>query len=134
MKIIRNLLILGGVVFFIPTPPALEGEPEATPSTFALMSAAGEAFSDVKTFCVRKPQVCETADYLVSRAEAKAKYSIKFLYEWANKAAEPSHAFFNPPVSLDLNGSVALTENVNDDIQTGTITPAPVELRPTLLD
>ena len=48
---------------------------------------ATQAVSDVASFCLRQPGVCETAGYIASRMEAKAKYSVKLLYEWANESA-----------------------------------------------
>ena len=54
------------------------------PGVFA---TATQAVSDVASFCARQPGVCETAGYIASRMEAKAKYSVKLLYEWANESA-----------------------------------------------
>ena len=33
--------------------------------------------------CVRQPDVCSTATYMAARLEAKAKYSVRLIYEWA---------------------------------------------------
>ena len=49
------------------------------------MAAAANAASDVGSFCNRQPAVCSTASNLAGTLEAKARYSIKLLYEWANK-------------------------------------------------
>ncbi len=53
-------------------------------STLAMLSSASLAVSDMAGFCGRQPEVCTTAAYLAGKLEAKAKYSIRLLYEWAN--------------------------------------------------
>jgi hypothetical protein len=78
------------VAIFLPTPP----EPESDPNTAVaaqpvapkapLMTVASDALSDVSGFCGRQPEVCETAGYFLHKLEAKAKYGVRLLYEWAN--------------------------------------------------
>ena len=89
MKIIRTLLALGAGVAFMPTPPDLASDPAFArgedPGTFGYVIAATEAFADVKGFCQRKPEVCEAAGHMAVKMEAKAKYSAKLVYEWANE-------------------------------------------------
>jgi hypothetical protein len=55
-------------------------------STLEMVSSAGSAVSDVAGFCARQPDVCRTASYVAGRLEAKAKYSVRLLYEWASDA------------------------------------------------
>jgi hypothetical protein len=87
MKIIRTLVIVAVGAFLLPSPPESEQAniaPAATP-TPQLMAAAANAASDVGGFCQRQPEVCATAESLAKTLEAKARYSIKLIYEWANK-------------------------------------------------
>ena len=90
MKIIRTLVIVTAGAFLLPSPPDSR-QANITP-TPELMAAAANAASDVGSFCNRQPAVCSTASNLAGTLEAKARYSIKLLYEWANKddaAARP---------------------------------------------
>jgi hypothetical protein len=52
-----------------------------------LFFAATRAASDFGGFCGREPQVCQTAAYVASMLEAKAKYSVKLIYNWANEGS-----------------------------------------------
>lgn len=83
MKIIRTLVIVTVGAFLLPSPPESQ-QAQVTP-TPQLMAAAASAASDVGSFCSRQPAVCSTASNLAGTLEAKARYSIKLLYEWANK-------------------------------------------------
>jgi hypothetical protein len=58
--------------------------PVAKLETHTLLSAAIGTVADVATFCARQPQTCEAMASVASVAEAKAKYSLKLAYEWAN--------------------------------------------------
>jgi hypothetical protein len=132
MRLIRASIILLGLLVLIPNPPEdKNAPPEATPSNWALMSAASSAFQDVKTFCTRQANVCDTADYLISRVEVKAKYGLKLVYEWANTAKKEAHAIFEP--SLIGGSRFAGLPPAADDIMTGSIEPIQ-DLRGTLLD
>ena len=86
MKIIKTLIIVGAVAFFLPSPP--ESQKAAVPASLELMSAAASAASDASGFCARQPAVCSTAMSLAGTLEAKARYSVKLLYEWANGAPQ----------------------------------------------
>jgi hypothetical protein len=88
---ILRYIVLGAVGFaLLPTPPASQlpqGEaatPVAKLETHTLLSAAIGTVADVATFCARQPQTCEAMASVASVAEAKAKYSLKLAYEWAN--------------------------------------------------
>jgi len=54
--------------------------------TAGLVTAASQTVSDMASFCGRQPGVCRTAGYVVAKLEAKAKYSVRLLYEWASEA------------------------------------------------
>ena len=90
MGIFRTTLVLGAIFALLPMPPqsAEPGKADVAdaPGTFGYLVAATEAFSDVKGFCMRKPMVCDAAGHVAVKIEAKAKYSAKLIYEWANDA------------------------------------------------
>lgn len=91
MRLIRTLLILGGAGFLLPSPPesvTAANTPVAAQdvSTFEMLSSATSAVTDVAGFCVRQPDVCETAVYVAGKLEAKAKYSARLIYEWASES------------------------------------------------
>ena len=69
----------------MPSPPdtaALHGS-LAEQQAPGLMSSATMAIADAAGFCERQPGVCETAGYMAGRLEAKAKYGVRLIYEWA---------------------------------------------------
>lgn len=91
MRLIRTILLLSGVGVLLPSPPdnlpdIAQASAEEV-STLQMVSSAGSAVSDVASFCARQPDVCQTAAYVAGRLEAKAKYSIKLLYDWASDAS-----------------------------------------------
>ena len=93
MGLIRKALVVGGILFALPTPPASQqvagSDAAIQSSTFTTFSAAGETIADFKGFCERRPQVCITGQYLAATLEGKAKYTAQLLYQWANPAASP---------------------------------------------
>lgn len=54
-----------------------------------LLSSATLAIADVANFCGRQPEVCQTAGLVADRLEAKAKYNVKLIYEWAAEGSAP---------------------------------------------
>lgn len=95
MGLLRKAIVLGGILYLLPSPPATEnvaGEPSAQASTMATLYAATETVADAKSFCERRPQVCVTGYYIYSKAETKAKYSAKLAYEWFNQPTQPTLA------------------------------------------
>jgi Family of unknown function (DUF5330) len=91
MGMIRNLVIVGAAIGFMPSPP--QGDNVAAPQTigaFAYMAAAAEAVADVRSFCLRNENVCVTASAVAQTMEGKAKYSAKLVYEWANEGKNES--------------------------------------------
>ena len=101
MGILRNTVILGAVVLAMPNPPASEradGVVAENASSFAYVAAAAETFADLRAFCERRPGVCQTAGHIAGTMEAKAKYSAKLIYEWANEAGgADAYATSMPP-------------------------------------
>lgn len=93
MGLIRKAILVGAIIFAMPSPPPstdqADGAPAASaPSSFAYLAAAADAMADFKGFCERKPQVCTTAQYFASSFAGKAKFSAKLIYEWANQSTE----------------------------------------------
>ena len=120
MRIFRTIMMLTGVGVFLPSPPEgstpgkiPQAQAEAVPPS--LMSSATLAIADAVGFCNRQPTVCQTAGYVAGRLEAKAKYSVRLIYDWANDSGSPK------PSPL---GDVA----TSDPLKTGTTSPAPVRL------
>ena len=95
MGLLRKAIVLGGLLYLLPSPPVgvnVADEPSAQPSTMATIYAATETVADAKSFCERRPQVCVTGYYILSKAEAKAKYSAQLAYEWFHQPAQPTVA------------------------------------------
>ena len=91
MRLIRTILVLTGAGFLLPSPPETTTAANTTVikqevSTLEMLSSATSAVGDVASFCVRQPEVCETAAYVAGKLEAKAKYSARLIYEWASES------------------------------------------------
>lgn len=96
MRIFRTILFLTGVTTFMPSPPEESSQhnsaaaSEQAPS--GLISSATLALADMAGFCSRQPDVCRTAGYMAGRLEAKAKYSVRLIYEWAAESSSEPQA------------------------------------------
>ncbi len=103
---ITKYMILGAVAFALaPMPP--EGPlhinnatPVAALQTHEMISVAIGTFADVASFCERQPQTCEVLSNIADIAQAKAKYSIRLAYEWANGS---------PAAGLQLKGTLPVS-------------------------
>jgi hypothetical protein len=133
MRLIRAAIYLGVIAFLLPSPPeqpaaqnAALGMAGAAPAPGAsngdLLAAAVDAVDDVSGFCTRQPTVCDTARILLVKLEAKAKYGMRLIYQWA-ETPEPA----TPPAA----GTEA---KLGDPITTSTVAgdqhPAKDALRP----
>lgn len=126
MRIIKTGLFLTVLAVLAPSPPESEiarlvQQGGQGPSAFQMISAAGQTFADVSGFCARQPGVCQTAQYVAVRLEAKAKYSVRLLYNWANEASA-GPAGVAVPVQADGSDSVVTTSSTiklasSDDAQ-----------------
>jgi len=95
MRIFRTIILLSAIVILMPSPPEsqkedaglIAGSDVSVPEMFV---AATRTASDLGGFCSREPQVCETAVYVAHMLEAKAKYSVRLIYNWANEASTDS--------------------------------------------
>jgi Family of unknown function (DUF5330) len=119
MRLIRTILVISGAGFLLPSPPdnvaAQKPMVEAQQvSTFEMLSSATSAVSDVAGFCLRQPDVCETASFVAGRLEAKAKYSVKLIYEWASEStsdpAVPTGTQEAIKVDMLATGSIRLAK------------------------
>jgi Family of unknown function (DUF5330) len=93
MGLIRKAIVVGAALMAMPAPPESAQDHNGL-SSWGYIAAAADTFADFKGFCVRKPQVCVTAQYVAGNLESKAKYSAKLVYEWANEstAEQPPHS------------------------------------------
>jgi Family of unknown function (DUF5330) len=93
MGMLRTLIIVGGALVLLPSPPPGEhgGQANQGPGSFAYLAAAAETVADMRGFCQRNPGVCSTAGALAQTVEGKAKYSAKLVYEWANDSTQTPH-------------------------------------------
>lgn len=132
MSLTRTAFLLLAVIYFMPTPPEpaaqqtdLSAQPVAAPQ---LVDAATNVFSDATEFCGRQPAVCVTAGHLMHKLEAKAKYSMRLLYEWANESGTtvPDAAALplrNEAVADPLTTSSTFSKVAGETgISTGTLT------------
>ena len=114
MSLIKTSFVMALVVFLMPSPPdngyfpGMQGQ-QGVPSQVDLVSAASNTVTDMHSFCQRQPGVCQTAGYLMWKAEAKVKYSVKLIYEWANQ----------DPIAGDLPPGYANQAVVVDPLTTG---------------
>ncbi|MBL8905868.1 MAG: DUF5330 domain-containing protein [Rhizobiales bacterium] len=103
MRIVRTIMLLSAIVILMPSPPEsakkdvglVVANDVSAPEIFV---AATRAASDIGGFCAREPQVCTTAAYVMEMLEAKAKYSVRLIYDWANEASSGDAA---APVRAD---------------------------------
>jgi hypothetical protein len=92
MRVLRAIFFLGTIAILMPSPPEqaqrgslMSSVNQVTAPQF--IHAASRTVSDVGEFCGRQAMVCETAGFIASKLEAKAKYGVKLIYEWANEAS-----------------------------------------------
>ena len=84
MRVLRTIFCLAVVTVLMPTPP--EEMSQKSAATSELLSAAVNTVADVHGFCSRQASVCDTANLVAAGLEAKAKYSVRLIYEWANES------------------------------------------------
>ena len=98
MGIFRYAIVGLAAFVLMPMPPAEQDastpQPAAVVQPEDIVSVAFGTFTDVASFCVRQPQTCEAMASIAAVAQAKAKYSIRLAYEWANNrdGSQPSPA------------------------------------------
>jgi hypothetical protein len=120
MRIFRTLILFTGLAIFLPSPPEDAGASktsQAQADSSGLFSSATLAVVDVAGFCGRQPTVCQTAGFVAGRLEAKAKYNVKLLYEWANGPGKSPAA---PAAPADTAAS--------DPLKTGATSAAPARV------
>ena len=116
MGLIRKALIVGGLLFALPSPPATQqvagADASLQSSTFATISAAAETIADFKGFCARRPQACVTGQYLAATLEGKAQYTARLLYEWANPPTPSQEQIAQAPSKKALAAQMPRTAAV----------------------
>jgi len=124
MHLIKTSFILSLVVFLMPTPPeqrqavGLQAQYQV-PTQADLVTAASNTVADVSSFCERQPAVCKTASYLAWKLEAKARYGVRLIYEWANEdpattdlpQGYANQAVLVDPLTTGSSRQIASTEN-----------------------
>jgi hypothetical protein len=109
-------MLLTGVAVLMPSPPNdgnAQQLAELEVSSPGLIGSATMAFVDAASFCNRQPQVCQTAGYVAGKLQAKAKYGVRLIYEWASESnAEPQISPFSNQADADpiKTGSTAVAE------------------------
>jgi hypothetical protein len=98
MRVLRTAFILAAIAILAPSPPDSEtagalAAREPAPTQLEWLDAAGSAASDMAQFCTRQPLVCDAASYIAVKLEAKAKYSVRLIYEWASESQRQSMPF-----------------------------------------
>ena len=104
MGLIRKAMVVGGVLFALPSMPAPQGtgdQASVQPSTFAAIAAAADTVADFKGFCERRPQACITGRYLVTALENKARYGAHLIFEWASPQDTQQTASITPLAKPD---------------------------------
>ncbi len=86
MGVFRTIMVLTGITVFMPAPSEDAATVSPARESVSVVSAASQTVADVASFCSRQPGVCDTAGYVVAKLEAKAKYSVRLIYEWASEA------------------------------------------------
>jgi len=89
MGLLRPIILIVGAMLLLPSPPEqrwpvpsrVAAEDDA--SVPEMVGAAFRAIGDVGSFCARQETVCDTAGRILTSMEAKAKYNIELLYQWA---------------------------------------------------
>lgn len=87
MGAIRTSILVLAIAVMLPSPPESRQKPHAQTAETApateFVGAAIDAVVDLEPFCAQQEGVCVTAGYLFGRLEAKARYNIGLLYDWA---------------------------------------------------
>ena len=133
MSLTRTAFLLLAIVYFMPTPPEPQSprtdlSAEAVATAPQIVDAATSAFSDVSEFCGRQPTVCLTAGHLAHKLEAKAKYGVRLLYEWANDGGATSTEIAPVPLSNEAEADPLTTSSTlsrvagEPGVSTGTLT------------
>jgi hypothetical protein len=81
MGVIRTTVLVLAVAVMLPSPP------ENRQAGRQLVHSAIHAMSDLGVACTGD-DVCTTAEYVLGRIEAKARYNLNLLYAWASHPAD----------------------------------------------
>ncbi|RPH69534.1 MAG: hypothetical protein EHM74_05765 [Hyphomicrobiales bacterium] len=86
MRIVRTLLVLGGIAVFLPAPPGDHptGSQEERPAApQGLLATTALAVADLFDLCAEGDWTCDLAGRSAAHLESKVKYSAWLAYDWA---------------------------------------------------
>lgn len=86
MRIIRTLLVLGGLAVFLPAPPGdhvSASQEEGPANTQGLLAALTLTVADLFDLCTEGDWSCDLAGRTAAHVESKVRYSVWLAYEWA---------------------------------------------------
>ncbi len=135
MGILRAAFWLSAVVILLPAgndnvPGGGHPTNEAKVSADQVVVAATSVAGDMSEFCTRQPGVCETSGAILDVFEAKAKNSVRLIYNWATEPSVISSANAQPAnqdkIRQLVTSSPGLDHLINQVANTGT-KPAGVE-------
>lgn len=98
MFLIRAAFWLSLVIAFIPVNPADLGENQRAVSAGETIGAMQMAISDMRGFCERNPQSCDTGRELFSQFGAKARNGARIVHDFLDKRLASDEARESDPV------------------------------------
>jgi hypothetical protein len=83
--LLRVAFWLSIVVLLLPAPEKSADPARPQVSTFEAIGAAQTAIADMREFCTRKPEACETGSHALNAFGQKAQYGAKLLYDFLSE-------------------------------------------------
>lgn len=83
MLSLRTLILVGAVVYLLPSDPARQQ---------AFVSTANQAFQHVTTYCDRDPAMCDKARTIFDDLKSKAHFGIGVIYALATRSGRSSES------------------------------------------
>jgi len=114
MSLIRTALVLGVVIYALPTDPKKQQE---------LVASASDTIVWGATYCQREPETCKQAGVALNTAVQKAKFGLALAADVASKWSEQHKTGGNKP-------SVASTLTINDILAAPASDAEPVAQNP----
>ena len=110
MSLIRTALVMGVVIYALPTDPKKQQE---------LVASASDTIVWGATYCQREPETCKQAGVVMSTAVEKAKFGLALAADVASKWSEQHKTVGNKPLE-------ASTLTIGDILANPANTPDPV--------
>lgn len=104
MFFIRAVFWIALIVAFIPVNPSDLREDQRSVSTAETVGLAQSVFSDIRNFCERNANACETGGELISQMGIKAKEGARIAYQWLdqNYGAKPAGEVIDPVATSSI--------------------------------